>query len=183
MYSAGRALALLALAIVGAGSWWWLSKQREEAVTVEAPRHPDSYFQEFDVVRHNADGDPELRVNAEYAEHFENEPWIHLRDLDATGLAGGPAWRLRANEGRLTDDGVHLEAQGEVVLSRTGQKNGDMELHTEHLSVNTETRIAATDEHVTIMQGSGNISGRGMWASLADDRLRLESEVRARYEK
>lgn len=178
----GRALALVVLAIVGVGSWWWLNEQRGDDRKAVPQRHPDSYFRELGVTRHDQSGNPELRLDAEYAEHFEDEPWIHLRDFEAVSLAEDSDWQLRANEGRLSDDGVKLDARGSVVLSRTGDADG-MNLHTEQLSVNTETETAETSEHVTIMQGSSSISGRGMWASLADDRVQLKSEVQARYEK
>lgn len=179
----GRALVILALATAGFGSWWWLSAQREAVTVVEAPRHPDSYFRDLDVVRHDASGHAEMHVEAAYAEHFENEPWIHLRDLDARGLDAGPDWRLSANEGRMTDDGVELDAWGDVVLTRANEDGGAMKLRTEKLSVNTDTQIAMTDEIVLITQGASEISGRGLRVSLADDYLRIASDVEARYEK
>ncbi|MBW3566587.1 MAG: LPS export ABC transporter periplasmic protein LptC [Proteobacteria bacterium] len=179
----GRSLALVILAVVGIGSWWWLSEQREEIAIDDQPRHPDSYFRNLDVVRHGIDGKGEMRVNAEYAEHFENDAWVHLRAIDATGLADGPDWRLRANEGRLSDDGVQLEARGDVVLSRPGENTAGMQLRTDTLSVNTDAQIATTKDSVLITQGGSEISGRGMWASLADDYLRLESDVEAYYAK
>lgn len=177
-----RALALFALAIVGIGSWWWLNEQRSDETTAVTQRHPDSYFLDLGVTRHDKAGNPELRLDAEYAEHFEDEPWIHLRDFEAVSLAKDSDWQLRAEQGRLSDDGVRLDAEGNVILSRTGENDG-MNLHTEQLSVNTETEVAETSASVTITQGSSSISGRGMWASLADDRVQLKSEVKARYGK
>lgn len=183
MRLSSRALTVLVLAVVGVGSWWWLKEQREQREAGVAQRHPDSYFVALDVVRHDERGNPELQLNAEYAEHFENEPWIHLRHFDATGLTAESDWRLRADAGRLSDDGVHLNAQGNVVLGRAANAVGDMTLRTEQLSINTDTQIAETRAPVTISQGNSRISGRGLWASLDDDRVRLESEVRAHYEK
>lgn len=177
-----RALALGTLAVIGAGSWWWLNAQRGDDTAAVAERHPDSYFLELGVTRHDAAGNPELRLDAEYAEHFENEPWIHLRNFEAVSLAEDSDWQLRAEQGRLSDDGIRLDAEGNVVLSRTGDETG-MSLHTEQLSVNTETEIAETSAPVIITRGSSHISGHGMWASLADDRVQLKSEVKARYGK
>ena len=178
-----RIPALLALALAAFGSWWWLGEQRESVGQTAVVRHPDSYFKQSEVLRHDATGQPELQVKATYAEHFENEPWVHLREMVAEGVAEGPAWRLTADEGRLTDDGIHLEARGDVRLSRRGDGEGQMQLRSETLSVNTETQVARTTDQVTIVQGSGEITGRGLWASLADDRLRIESNVEARYGK
>lgn len=178
----GRVLALLVLAVVGAGSWWWLNEQRDEKAAAVTQRHPDSYFIDLDVLRHDPSGAPELRLDAEYAEHFEDEPWIHLRNFEAVSLAEDSDWQLRAEQGRISDDGVNLDAEGNVTITRSGEEAG-MALHTEQLSVNTETEIAETDAHVVISRGSSNISGRGMWASLADDRVQLKSEVKAHYGK
>lgn len=177
-----RALALIALAILGIGSWWWLNEQRGDASAVVTQRHPDSYFLDLGVTRHDQAGNPEMRLDAEYAEHFEDEPWIHLRNFEAVSLVEGSDWQLRAEQGRLSDDGVRLDAEGNVVLRRSGEEAG-MNLHTEQLSVNTETEVAETSAPVTIRRGSSSISGRGMWASLADDRVQLKSEVKARYGK
>lgn len=177
-----RALALIVLAVIGATSWWWLNKQRGEADMTITQRRPDSYFLDFGVTRHNESGSPELQLDAEYAEHFEDEPWIHLRNFEATSLAEDSDWQMRADRGRLSDDGVQLDAEGNVVLSRTGETGG-MQLHTGQLSMNTTTEIAETSAQVTITRGSSRISGRGFRASLADDRVQLDSEVKARYGK
>ncbi|HEX6929412.1 MAG TPA: LPS export ABC transporter periplasmic protein LptC [Gammaproteobacteria bacterium] len=179
--SAGRAGVVFALALIGLGSWWWLSMQRDTAETAVAPPQPDAYFRELVVVRHDQQGQPEMRVTAEYAEHFENESWIHLRMLEAKSAANEPGWRLTARTGRLSDDGVHLEARGDVMLARSGDGSSEMRLRTESLSVNTDTQLAVTDDHVVISQGTGSVSGRGMRASLDDDYLRLEADVEARY--
>lgn len=183
--SAGRTIAVLALALLGVGTWWWLDRHRDDRPATIAERHPDSYFRALDIVRHDAQGRPEIRVQADYAEHFEDQAWIDLENLVATGLVAGPDWRLEADFGRLSDDGTELEAWGDVLLTRLRGGTGEspMRLATERLTVNTQTETATTDQAVTITQGAGVMSGRGLWASLADDRLRLEADVEARYGK
>lgn len=178
-----RIAVIILLAGAGFGTWWWLSEQRALAPEQAAARHPDSYFHDLDIVRHDVNGDPEMRVTAEYAEHFEDETWIHLQELAARGLGAGPGWQLTANRGRLTDDGVELDVHGDVVLTRNNPGKVPIELRTTKLSVNTETEIAMTDAPVTVKQGASVVSGRGLWVSLADDYLRIESNVEARYEK
>ncbi|HEX7029711.1 MAG TPA: LPS export ABC transporter periplasmic protein LptC [Gammaproteobacteria bacterium] len=180
---AGSRVAVVALlAAAGLGTWWWLGQQRALTPEREAARHPDSYFRALDIVRHDENGSPEMRVTADYAEHFENESWIHLRALEARGLGADSGWQLTANRGRLTDDGVELDVHGDVVLTRGKPDDVPMHLHTEALFVNTETEIAVTDEPVKITQGPSIISGRGLRVSLAEDYLRIESDVEARYE-
>lgn len=180
--TAGRGIALLVLATVGIGSWWWVREQRETVDEQAAERHPDSYFRSLDVTRHDENGRPELQLKARYAEHFEDEPWILLQDLDAAGLAAGPDWRLTAGRGRMSDDGVQLEAWDDVILRRSGGESGvPLELRTSHLAINTQTEIAESDALVTISQGAGVVSGKGLHASLADDYLELKADVEARY--
>src|SRR5690606_4523713 len=81
-----RIAVILLLAAGGFASWWWLGEQRALAPEAASARHPDSYFREIDIVRHDADGKPEMRVRADYAEHYETEPWIHLQELEARDL-------------------------------------------------------------------------------------------------
>lgn len=177
----GRALVVLLLLAAGAASWWWLGEQRAVAPVADTPRHPESYFRELDVIRHGEDGKPEMRLEAAYAESFEDETWIHLRDLRAHGMDKA-GWLLIAGRGRMSEDGVLLEVRDNVQLLRM-ENDSEMQLRTDALDVNTETEIATTAAAVTITHGSGEISGRGLWVSLADDRLRIESEVEARYGK
>lgn len=179
----GRLLVVV-LAVAGLASWWWLGKQRAvESASVDMPRQPDSYFRDLVVTGHDAEGQPDMYIEAGYAEHFEEEPWVHLRDLRATSATEGPGWRLVAQRGRMSDDGVNLETWGDVVLTR-GEESGDpMQLRTDRLQVNTDTQLAVTDAAVLITHGASRITGAGLWVSLADDRLRIESDVEARYEK
>lgn len=177
---AGRVLTIAILATLGYASWWWLDRQEQDtAEQPDAARTPDSYFRELSLVRHDESGDPETSVRAKYAEHFEDEAWIYLQDLEASGLVAGPDWRLTARNGRLDDAGEQLEAWNEVVLAR---RSGDgIRLETERLTVDMQQELATTDEPVAIVDGQARITGRGLWASLADDRLRIESNVEAHY--
>lgn len=182
--AASRALVIMVLAAAGVASWWWLGEQRAVAPAVtETPRHPDSYFRDLDLTGHDVNGRPDMHVTATYAEHFEDEPWIHLHDLRARSAEDGPVWQLTAERGRMTDDGVTLETWGNVVLVRGDADDTPMQLHTERLTVNTETELAVTDAAVRITHGTGEISGRGLRVSLADDRMEIESDVEARYGK
>lgn len=180
---AGRVFTVALLAALGYASWWWLNEQQTvDATGAEGARDPDSYFRDLELVRHDAAGRPEMRVAAAYAEHFRDAAWVHLVDLEARGLEAGPDWRLLAEHGRLADDGGELEAWDNVVLTRRTDNGGDgMRLETERLTVNMEAETAMTDEPVAILQGSSRITGRGLWVSLADDRLRIESNVEAHY--
>ncbi|HEX6929076.1 MAG TPA: LPS export ABC transporter periplasmic protein LptC [Gammaproteobacteria bacterium] len=180
--AASRIAVIALLAAAGFGTWWWLGEQRALAPVATMDRHPDSYFRDLDIVRHDVDGNPEMRVTAEYAEHYEDETWVRLRELEARGLGMKPGWQLTANHGRLSDDGVRLHVSGDVVLTRSNPGEVPMRLHTDELSVNTETEIAVTEAPVRITQGDNILSGRGLWVSLADDHLRIESDVEARYE-
>lgn len=180
----GRIAAGAALALLGFATWWWLDQQRAVAPEVERPRHPDSYFKRLDAVRHDEAGQAEMRVQAAYAEHFEDEPWIYLEDIFATGLAAAtPGWQLRAQRGRMSDDGTELEAHGDVVMTRQDEGRAALRMETDSLWVNTDSELATTDSVVLISQGASRIRGRGLRAALQDDRLQLEHDVEAYYEK
>lgn len=179
-----RLLGLLALAALGLVSWWWLDKQRQQVIEVEKPRQPDAYFRDLDAERHDETGAAAVRVEARYAEHFEDEPWIHLHDLRAHGAnADGEPWQLTAERGRLNDDGTELEARGNVRLRRESGKAAAMLLETESLHVNTKTEVVTSDTTVLISQGASRVRGRGMFADLRNDRLQLQEDVEAYYEK
>jgi lipopolysaccharide export system protein LptC len=180
-----RVATAIGLAALGLGSWWWLSEQRAGEPVTERVRQPDSYFRQLDALRHDANGNPEMRLTATYAEHFEDESGIFLHDFAAEGglLPDEPGWRLSAARGHVSDDGVELDASGDVLLVRDNDGAAPMRIETQALSVNTETRLAVTDELVLITQGAGRVRGRGMRASLQDDHLRLEQDVEAHYEK
>ena len=178
-----RLQAGIVLAALGLGSWWWLNQHREMPDAIERPRQPDSYFRDFNAIRHGPSGQPEMRIHARYAEHFEDENWIHLHDLKASGVTeGAEDWELTARRGRASEDGSELEANGDVVLIRRDGPT-PLRLETETLHVNTETQLAASSERVVISRGASRITGIGMRASLESDHLELERNVEAFYEK
>lgn len=177
-------MAILLLAAFGLATWWWLSRQHDTAADTAVARHPDAYFRQLDALRHDAAGRPGMRVRAEYAEHFPDDPWIHLQGVDARGAAGTDLpWRLSADRGRLSDDGAHLEVEGNVRLVREEEGTVPLRLAAERLSVDSEKKLATSDTVVTVSQGSSRIRGRGLRASLADEHIRLENEVEAWFEK
>lgn len=179
----GKIAAGIGLALLGLATWWWLNQQRAVAPEAERPRHPDSYFNQLDAVRHNEAGEAEMRVQAVYAEHFENEPWIYLRDIVATGLAlEAPGWQLTAQRGRMSDGGTRLEAHGDVVMTRQDKGRAPLRLETDSLRVDTDAQLATSDSVVVVSQGTSRVRGRGLRATLQDDRLRLEHDVEAYYE-
>lgn len=177
-----RLLAGAVLATLGLGSWWWLNQQREAPEVAERPRQPDSWFRDLDAIRHDPAGRPEVRIQARYAEHFEDENWIYLHDFIALGLADDADWQVTGQRGRVTDDGDELEAHGNVVMTRR-DRAVPLQLETEALFVNMQTRLAVSEERVVISRGASRMTGIGMRASLEDDYLVLEQDVEAFYEK
>ena len=92
------------------------------------------------------------------------------------------AWHVTAERGELRQGAAIVELAGGVEM--TGRGEGLLRpavLRSPRLSLDTEARLASTDEPVELDFGRHALRARGLRADLKAETLRLESSVNGRF--
>jgi lipopolysaccharide export system protein LptC len=145
---------------------------------VEEPRDPGYAARDAKLVQTGPDGHPLYTVDAQVIRQLPNDNSIEL-DEPTLGFydANGSFWTARGEHGYVGQN------TGIVKLSDNVHVNGMPEgqtaqITTNHLSFDTNTKVASTQDPVVLAWSGQEIRGRGMRASLNDGRVQLESAVR-----
>lgn len=179
-----RNLAVILLTVAGIGSWMLLDRQREAGTApADQAASPDSYFHAMELTRYDANGRPAIEIDAVSALHYPEATDIRLTELNARGRREDGSWTLTANTGLLATDANRLHVEESVELRQQQAGRVALELFTEVLDMDAEREIIETAAAVEIHYGNSSISGTGLWASLTDNHLIIESDVKARYEQ
>ena len=147
----------------------------------ELAAEPDVYVEEGRITQHDEHGGVRYRLRAQRISHFAPRPdaagatrierlEIELSDADAP-------WRARADRGEATnapgqEERLRLAGNVELDQERAG---GFTRVRTAALTLLPESRLAKTEQPVTILTESSRMSASGLEADLASGRMRLFS--------
>lgn len=178
------AAALLVLLALALASWYLLRGQEQPALPSRpSPAdRPDYHFRDAEITRHDAQGEPAVRLRAERIEHYPQAGELALSGLRIHYTAAdGTRWLITARRGRMPDEGTEIELRGAVHIERLDILPR-LTADTDSLLLDTATDLARTEDPVDVHEGASFIQGRGMTLWLGDKRLEMHSEVRGRYE-
>lgn len=91
-------------------------------------------------------------------------------------------WFVRADKGKIYSANQHIELWSEVRVEHTNEQGITTNIFTEQLNIDPVNKLAKTEEPVKITSDRVEIKGTGMTANLAEQNLRLLSEVQALYD-
>ncbi len=176
-------LALIAaLAILGVGSYALLerlSRQIEQGRDVVLPE-VDYRLRELNLVQYAEEtGLPELRLRASTLTHLrvETRALLDAPVIDSTRPDG--ELRIRAARAILDQPGRTLAFEEKVEVRRREAGTDPMLARMPTLLVDLKARTGATDDPVTIDQGSSQLTGTGLDIDLARESFSLRRDVRA----
>jgi lipopolysaccharide export system protein LptC len=166
---------------------FWLERavREEEPRGVTIRRHdPDYIVDKFVITSFDAKGATDSTLSA--------AKMLHYPDDDSTDLVaprivqtkpGEPRMTLTADRGTLSQNGDEVFLFGNVTLVRDADADRPaMRLSTSFLHVVTARSLALTDREVTIVEDHRTLSGRGMEYNSELGLLRLQHDVRGRFE-
>lgn len=173
-------LGLIALAI------WWQTDREQTAgqARLELPENaPDLYIESPRQVRFDAQGQPELRAQAESLAYYESNGESLMTEPVMTLLSNpDQPWQITSDHATLFSDGsANFEQNVEVIEQ---QAVGGMQLYTDWLRVEQNGRFVTTPRPVKLLQPGQEARGVGMDAILTgeDSDITLKSEVSIRYD-
>jgi LPS export ABC transporter protein LptC len=127
------------------------------------------------------DGAPRIVLRAETIEQRLADGSVLLYDLDVdyrTPEAG--LWTVTSERGRMPADHHSLLLSGDVTVTGE-QARGAAVIRTDNLAYDTDSSVIQTADPVAVQFGAHHLEGRGLRVVLDDGSLRLESNVRGRF--
>lgn len=147
------------------------------------PPQPGYYMKGARISEMGPDGLPLYRVEAERIEQDPTDNAIRLEQLALIyRTPEAREWTLTAARGYVPPGSKTLDLAGNVRI--VGQPAPEMQpaiVHTERMTIDTETNVASTRDRVDIEWGDRRLSTMGLVADLKAERLRLESAVHGRF--
>lgn len=184
---------VIAIAIyVGVSSIQILSEPDPDETTLMQLNY-DAYAVGINTVLYDASGNINYTLQAERQVHFDDDsmeldkPYIRLFEN------GNSRWNIVANSGWVTpllnyQAGVGtatiqtIELSGAIEVYSLDEMGNRMQMLTDSLTVNPHDKTIETDQPVTVVSNSFEISSTGMHADLNQDSLVLKREVQGTYE-
>jgi len=178
---------LLLLAALIAVLFTILRMNREDSTSprpaVPVSQETGYYLRDALMTDYGADGHVKLQMAARMATEDPATEKVAMQDVSVLYFVEPEqSWRLTALRGDAQPGTHTVELEGDVVMS--GERPALSQpavVHTERLTLDTETQQAYTAAPVTLDVGSNGVTAIGMRADLKAETLRLESSVNGRF--
>jgi len=171
-----------------AGLSYWLDQRVqpvEDGAGSRAKDRPDFVVDEVHATRMDLAGHPRYALEARRMTHFREGDDSAV--LDAPMLTHFDENRvpltIRANQGRVSNDGDNAYFIGDVVVRRPA--SGDQEemtMHTSFLHVIPDSNLAKTNREVTLIKGNSTVKSVGLEFNNETRTVKLLSKVRGKLD-
>lgn len=173
------ALPMLAIiAIIAGVALQWKSSEPSLARTDTNPLEADYFLYQAKIHRYDSDGALIHSLRAERLEHFPDES-ARLVNVAVTRMAG--PWTLQAEQGLAPEGLSELVLQGDVRLSTLVNNETPATVKTEILRVDIAGEKLESLAPVTVQSGTTTAHANRMFASLRNQNIELEGEVRVEH--
>ncbi len=187
MFRSKRWFTLVSAMVLALLAWLMFDDRPPSQDEAESSPPPDTdyYVAHFTLMGSDASGRWSYRLQAERMLHFPaTEHWEFEAPQVEFFSAEGANWYGVAERGRAWDEGEHVLLLGEVNLWRpASEQNPALWLDTSEVHLLPAQNQAHTDQAALLRQDTGSyIQGVGARIWLDQERVELQSRVRARYE-
>lgn len=149
----------------------------------------DGYSEGINTVLYDTLGNINYTLQADKQIHFNDDrtelekPFIRLFE------GGNSRWNIVADSGRISSlyeaDDTHvqlIELSGSIEIYGLDELGNRMQLTTEYLKVNPQTRTLDTNDPVTLVTNNLQLTSIGMFADLQQDEVTFKRETKGHYE-
>lgn len=176
-------VSVVLLAVLAAGTWYLALLSGRDAARAGARTpsgEPDYFLDDAVFTRIDIRGEPVYRISTEHLLHFpEDGTSVYESPLLVSLDPARPKVTVRAEQGHSNADGSQTILSGNVVLVRSPTNDEpQMTIHTEKVTVFSDTGIARSDQPVRIERGTSVLTGVGMEFDNAAHSLKVDSQVR-----
>ena len=154
----------------------------EPPLPPELAAEPDVYVEDGRITQHDDAGGVRYRLRAQRISHFAPRQGAagatRIEQLELELPDATAPWRGRADRGQAAHapgQEERLRLAGNVELDQERPDGGFTRLRTAALTLLPESRLAKTDQPVTILTENSRMSAAGLEADLTSGRMRLLS--------
>jgi len=173
--------ALVFIVVIGGTIFFGGQQSETTAPTiVEEPRDPGYAARDAKLIQTGPDGRALYTIDADVIRQQPNDNTVELEHATLGFFdANGALWTARGEQGEVGQDTGIVELSDNVHVNGTPQGSlQPAQIVTNRLAFDTNSKIASTQEPVTLTWSGQEIKGKGMRATLNDGRVQLESAVR-----
>jgi len=173
-------LALVAIVLIG----WNLAGEDNSTVPAAGNAQEPTYTsQRSDTVVYNPQGALSYRLVSDKVTYFSTEAvsWFDNPVMTTFDKNKIPAWSVRADKAKLTNDRM-LYLYGHVEVNSLTQDAQLQRIKTDNAVVNLVTQDVASDDQVTLYGSSFNSTGMKMRGNLRKKTAELIEKVKTSYE-
>jgi lipopolysaccharide export system protein LptC len=175
---------LLALMLGGVfcafGSFWLLQvvTEQDRTISVGKSNEPDYIIDNFSFVRMGKSGQPAYVVSGDRLTHRPIEDISYVDKPVVQGMTTEhPRMTMHADRARILHEQDQIELIGNVDVERPGTATvKPLSIKTQQLTVLPDEEIMKTDQPVVMKLGAATVSGTGMVANNATQRVHLASQ-------
>jgi lipopolysaccharide export system protein LptC len=175
---------LIVIAVIVGSALLGQQKMKPEPVAAQ-PRavEPGYAAKDAELIETGADGRPLYRLNAKTIRQSPADGSVQLDEVRMSYRGESTnQWSLSATQGVLRENNERIELAGDVRVVGIMAGTSDLaQIRTERLSFDAVNQIATTPEPVTLALGRNELHGAGLYASLKDRQVRLESGVHGSF--
>ena len=177
-----RLAIVLALALVS----WWFQDFLQETPIVSPPtdKHfPDYFMENFTITSMDETGQPAFILKAKRLLHFADDDFTEMSFPIIEFKEASGDWSISANRAKIFKDKNVIHFYDDVKVQRILLKsNNQLNIDTHYLKVNTENKIAETDQQAHIESQDFELDTLGMIFNSKQGIIELKSKVKGFYE-
>ena len=178
-WRAGLTIVLLIAAIASGWSIW---SQSGGTAEMTGPTRSDYVLYDYEIVSLDSQGKESFTL---HGPRLQRDPGVKSMTLDTPRFQvpdrNGAYWNVRAQRGRVPDDGKQLQLRGQVVATSPEQAPPPTRIEAEELNLFPGENRATSATTVTVTRPGPTMRGHGMQADFDRQQVSLLSDVHTRY--
>ncbi|WP_025821585.1 LPS export ABC transporter periplasmic protein LptC [Shewanella marina] len=178
-------IAIIALFALAVGLYWQVQVKRDNQVShAQSVLAPDFVADNLRSVEYNEQGNINSRVTAEHMEHYNStNKTFFTKPVYLVYPSNGQAqWQLVADKGILDKNSGHVVLENHVIIKAINADEPIQSLTTDYLELDLNTMIMSSDSVIHVLGNHFTIEGKGLYADLNAQTVKLTSQVKGQYE-
>ncbi|WP_298773601.1 LPS export ABC transporter periplasmic protein LptC [uncultured Shewanella sp.] len=164
--------------------WQVQSKKEDQARNIDISQRPDYIVEDLSGIEYNKLGQISSRVSAKHMEHFDNTNMTYFTQpvylIYPDNRQG--KWRIQAKKGTLNKITGKVTLENNVIIDSMSPDQPLRTVKTDFLELDLNTKIMTSNKHIYITGVDFTIEGKGLYADLNTQTVKLTSQVEGKYE-
>lgn len=164
----------------------WLQedvKKKPDPDALPTSRFPDYFMENFSITNMNESGKPTYILKAEKMLHYSDEDYSELEQPVMTFSDAKNSFTITASGAKFLQSKNTIHLNDNVIVHRAATPDqSELSIYTDYLKINTQTRIAETDQPARIKTAKAELNTRGLVFDNMRGVIKLKSQVKGIYE-